>query len=277
MALAKLKITKSGQSGVLAMGMGKDRTWHMEQAVAWLPGLSGKWVRVANATKFRQFTFIRLLNESGTSIVNIGEPPYRMGTKFTAHLVEHMSVFEVDGDEFEVDPIEVPKPTKAFQIRENWDVAVSYIFAQGEAAGMEIQDPATGARAFYLYKGFGLSLPIPKLPKLGGGLTVPGDWNDFDAPGWMGVGDFEGDATMQTIYSVGLGFSQSATVFDFAGNVDDRRGFLVHIPSFSTADTLGLPSSAITKGSMELTPSSKPQAPKRQRLGGCGKFCGMGS
>lgn len=275
MALAKLKITKSGQSGVQVMGMGTDRRWYMELPVAWFPANSGKWVRVANATKFRQFTFLRLLNENGTSIVNIAEPPYRLGMKFTAHLVEHLSVFETDGEEFEVEPIAVPPPTKAFKIRENWDTAVSYAWFQGETAGIEIQDPATGASAFYVYEGFGLSLPIPKLPKLGGGLSTPGPWNDFEAPGWMGVGDFEGDATMQTIYSLGLGTSQSATVFDFAGNVDDRRGYLVHIASFSTGTTISLPSSAVTSGSMKLTPSSEPQGPKKQRLGGCGKFCGM--
>ncbi len=277
MALAKLKITKSGQSGVMVMGMGADRRWYMEQPVAWFPANSGSWVRVANATKFRQFTFLRLLDEHKTSIVNIVEPPYRLGMKFTAHLVEHLSVFEVDGDEFEVDPIVVPPPTKAFQIREILDVAASYGWFQGETAGLEIRDPATDASASYVYKGWGLGLPIPKvkLPKFGGGLTEPGDWNDFKAPGWMGVGDFEGDAMMQTIYSLGLGSSQSATVFDFAGNVDDRRGYLVHIASFSTGKTHSLPSAGVTSGSMKLTPASEPQGPKRQRLGGCGKFCGM--
>jgi hypothetical protein len=281
-ALAKLKITKSGQSGVLVMGMGKDRRWYMEQPVAWFPASSGRWVRVANATKFRQFTFLRILDENGTSIVNIAEPPYRLGMKFTANLVQHLSVFEVDGEEFEVDPIVVPPPKKTFQIRENFDVAASYAWVQGETAGMEIQDPATGATASYLYKGIGLSLPIPlpkikrfpklKLPTVLGGATTPGDWNDFEAPGWMGVGDFEGDAMMQTIYSLG---PKSFTVFDFAGNVDDRRGYLVHITSFSTGTTYSLPSSGFTSGSMNLTPASEPEGPKKQRLGGCGKFCGM--
>ena len=271
MAVAKLKITKSGQSGVLVMGMGKDRRWYMEQPVAWFPANSGTWSRVANATKFRQWTYIVLLDGSRTEIVSIAEPPYAVGAKFTANLIEHWLIFHTDGEEFEVDPILVPPTTKAFKIRENWDLAVSYAWFQGETAGFEIQDAATGASAYYVYKGSGLSLPIPKLPKIGGGPTTPGPWNDFTAPGWMGAGDFEGDATMQTIYSLGLGTSQSANVFDFAGNVDGRRGYLVHIGSFSTGSTFSLPSSGVTHGSMTLTASSAPQAPVR-RLGGCGKF-----
>ena len=271
MAVAKLKVTKSGQSGVLVMGMGKDRTWYTDQTVGWFPANAGTWTRVANATKFRQWTYIVLLDGSGTEIVAIGEPPYSVGTKFTAHLIEHWLIFHTDGAEFEVDPILVPPAAKAFKIRENWDVAVSYAWFQGETAGMEIQDPATGASAYYLYKGSGLSLPIPKLPKIGGGPTTPGPWNDFTAPGWMGVGDFEGDATMQTIYSLGIGTSQSANVFDFAGNADGRRGYLVHIASFSTGSTFSLPSSGVTHGSMTLTTSSAQKAPVR-RLGGCGKF-----
>jgi hypothetical protein len=271
-AVAKLKITKSGQSGVLVMGMGKDHTWYMDQTVGWFPAKAGTWTRVANATKFRQWTYIVLLDGSGTEIVAIGEPPYSVGTKFTAHLIEHWLFFHTDGEEFEVDPIVVPPAAKAFKIRENWDLAVSYLVFQGETAGMEIQDPATGANAFYFFKGSGLSLPIPKLPKLGGGPTTPGPWNDFTAPGWMGVGDFEGDATMQTIYSLGLGTSQSANVFDFAGSVDGRRGYLVHLASFSTGSTFSLPSSGVSHGSMTLTTSSSAPQPPPRRLGGCGKF-----
>jgi hypothetical protein len=168
MAVAKLKITQSGQSGVLVMGMGKDRTWYMEQPVAWFPANAGTWTRVANATKFRQWTYLVLLDGSGTEIVAIGEPPYSVGAKFTAHLVKHWLIFHTDGAEFEVDPILVPPATKAFKIRENWDMAVSYVVVQGETAGIEIQDPATGANANYIYKGTGLSLPIPKLPKMEG-------------------------------------------------------------------------------------------------------------
>ena len=153
MALVRLQITKSGQSGILAMGMGKDRRWHMEQPVTWFPANSGSWVRVANATKFRQFTFLRLLDEHKTSIVNIVEPPYKVGAKFTAHLIDHLSVFEVDGEESEVNPISAPPPTKKFQIRENIDVGLSLWLIQGEVAGMEIQDPATGESARFMSTG----------------------------------------------------------------------------------------------------------------------------
>ena len=78
----------------------------------------------------------------------------------------------------------------------------------------------------------------------------------------MGVADFEGDATMQSIYSVRMGTSQSANVFDFAGNVDRRRGYIVHIPLFSTGNTYSLPSSGVTSVSMTFTPTSQPQGPK---------------
>jgi hypothetical protein len=136
----------------------------------------------------------------------------------------------------------------------------------------------TPARVPFTSTRAGLSLPIPKLPSVGPSLSPPGPWNEFTAPGWLSVGDFEGDAVIQNPYNAGAttfllsgGGTISRTIFDFGGNTEGRLGYLVHIDDFSTADTYGLPSSGVTKGNMTITTSSEKPLPPR-RLGGCGKF-----
>ena len=180
-------------------------------------------------------------------------------------------------------PIQVPPPTKNFKIREKWDSALSYTVYTGEAAGFEIQDDA-GASAHYLYKGVGLSLSSEKLPNWSPGLSPTGPWNEFSAPGWLSVDDFEGDATMKMPYNTGgitipFGGTRSWTIFDFGGNSDGRQGFLVHLGNMRTANTYSLPSSGFTSGSMTLTSSlagasASGSATPRRRFGG-GKFSGM--
>ena len=63
MAVAELKISKSGVSGILVLGMFKDHTWHFESPVSWFPASCGKWWRHRNATKSRQFSFQRVSDE----------------------------------------------------------------------------------------------------------------------------------------------------------------------------------------------------------------------
>ena len=291
MSVAKLKITKSGVSGVLVLGMFKDHTWHLESPVSWFPATSGKWGRVRNATKFRQFSFLRLADESGRDVADFPEPPYALQQTFTADLVEHLWIFETSGAPFDVEVQDCPPPKKDFEIRETWAGSISYAVVQGESAGFEIKDVTSGATATYVYKGVGLVIGLPKLPKVGdaanaakdalskGGASSSGPANPFSAPGFLSVYDFEGDATMQTFYNVGLGTSQSANAFDFGGNVDGKPGFLVHLGSLSTGRTFSLPSSGFSSGSMTLftqPPGAPAQpAPQPTRLGGCGKFgCG---
>jgi hypothetical protein len=282
MAVAKLKISQSGKdSGVLVVGMFKDHTWHLESAVSWFPGRSGSWARVRNATKFRQFSFLRLADEKGMSIADFGEPPYTLGQKFTANLVDHWWVFESPGASFDVEVQQCPPPKKSFKIRELWAGSISSAVVQGEAAGFEIFDEAANISATYVYKGVGLTIGLPKIPKVGdavnkakdvvshGGVSSTGPWNDFEAPGFMGVDDFEGDAMLQTIWNLGMGTDKSANVFDFAGNVDNKPGFLVHLTSFSTGRTFSLPSSGFSNGSMTIFQRAAaqpvPTAPQRPR------------
>jgi hypothetical protein len=277
MSVAKLKITQGGKSAVMTIGMGRDHRWSLDAPVDWFPARSGTWGRGANATKFRQFTYILLFDQDGDAIGDLPEPPYVLGAKFKGSLRANWFIFSAPAEPFDVEPIQVPPPTKPFRIRERWDANVSYLVFTAETAGFEIQDDA-GASAFYIYRAVGLSLPIPKLPKVGGGLSPPGPWNDFAAPGWLSVDDFEGDAVMQSPYNLGAasfllsgGGTISRTVFDFGGNTEGRRGYLVHISDLSTADTYGLPSAGATSGKMFITTSSEQPAAQR-RLGGCGKF-----
>ncbi len=283
MAVAKLKISQPGKdSGVLVIGMFKDHTWHLEASVNWFPGMSGTWGRVRNATKFRQFSFLRLADEKGVSIADFPEPPYTLGQKFPAHLVDHWWIFESSGASFDVEVLQCPPTKKDFQIREVWAGSVSYAVVQGEAAGLEILDPTANITATYVYKGAGLTIGLPKIPKLPkvgdapnkvkdalshGSGSSSGPWNDFTAPGYLGVNDFEGDATLQTIYNVGMATDKSANVFDFGGNVDNQPGFLVHIASFSTGRTFSLPSSGFSSGSMTISQRAGTEpAPKAPQL-----------
>jgi hypothetical protein len=192
-------------------------------------------------------------------------------------LRNHLWIFESSGDPFDVEPIQVPPPVKNFKIREKFDGSVSYTFYTVEAAGFEIQDEA-GNSAHYIYKGAGLSLSSEKLPNWSPGASPPGPWNDFTAPGWLSVDDFEGDATMQMPYNTGVttipfGGTKSWTIFEFGGNSDGRRGFLVRLTDMQTANTYSLPSSGFTSGSMMLTTSLAKSAPQRRFRGG--KFGGL--
>jgi len=284
MAVAKLQISKSGVSGILVLGMFKDHTWHLESPVSWFPATSGGWFRQRNATKFRQFSFLRVTDEKGQSIADFPEPPYTNLQKFTANLISRWWIFEASGDPFDVEVKQCPPPTKDFELRETWASSASFAVVQGEVAGFEIKDVASGASALYIYKGVGLVIGLPKIPKVGdavnkvqdalskGGLSTSGPPNPFTAPGYMSVDDFEGDATLQTIYNVGMGTDKSANVLDFGGNIDNKPGFLVHISGFSTGRTFSLPSSGFSSGSMTLL--SAPARPTP--LGGRGKFGGAG-
>jgi len=282
MAVAKLKISKpNASSGILVIGMFKDHSWYLETPVDWFPGTSGKWTRVRNATKFRQFSFLRLADEKGVSVADFPEPPYTLNSKFKASLVSHAWIFEMSGEDFDVEVQQCPPPEKKLRIREIWAANVSYAVVQGEALGLEIEDEKTHANAIYVYKGAGLSIGLPKIPKVGdavnkvkdalsqGSGSTSGPWNDFTAPGWMGVEDFEGDAVMQTYYNLGLGTDKSSNSFQFGGHIDNMPGYLVLIKDFSTGRTFGLPSTTMSAGSMTLwKPGPAPTTP----AGGHGKF-----
>jgi len=161
------------------------------------------------------------------SIANLPEPPYSLGGKCQSNIVEHWWIFESSGAPFDVEVLQCPPLKKNFQICEIWAGSVSTAVIQGEAAGFEISDPAAGISATYVYKGVGLTIGLPGIPKVGnainsvkdalshGGVSGKGPINDFSAPGYLGVNDFEGDATLQTIYNLGLGTDKSANVFDF--------------------------------------------------------------
>jgi hypothetical protein len=139
MAVAKLQISKSGVSGILVLGMFKDHTWHLESPVSWFPAMSGQWARIRNATKFRTFSFLRVLDEKGQSIADFPEPPYTLQQKFTANLISRWWIFESAGDPFDAEVQQCPPLTKDFEIWETWAASVSYAVVQGEARGLRDQ------------------------------------------------------------------------------------------------------------------------------------------
>jgi hypothetical protein len=189
----------------------------------------------------------------------------------------------VSGAEFDVEVLECPPPTKSFELRETWASSASYVVVQGEAAGFEIKDVASGASTIYIYKGAGLVIGLPKIPVVGnaankvkdalsvGGVSSSGPPNPFTAPGYLSIYDFEGDAMIQTMYNLGLGTDKSANVLDFGGNVDNKPGYLVHLPNFSTGRTFSLPSMGFSSGSMTLL-SNASSTGTAQPSAACGKF-----
>jgi hypothetical protein len=264
MAQAQLQITKDGTSGILFIGIGRDHSWRLDRTLPWFDGMMGRWVRRTNSTKFRQFSFIELVNNSGVSVARMQEFPYRPLQRFQADLVAHLWIFETSGDPFDVVVLSAPPDTKQFQISENWSGALSYVVGQAEVCGFEIFDPATNERESYVYHGLGISIgpPIPRLPNLTGGVTGGGPPNDFTAPGWMTVHDFDGDATLQTFYNVGLGTSVSRNRFEFAGHVDNFPGFLATVPDLQTGHTLSLPGTGFSSGSMSHAVATPPVRPR---------------
>jgi hypothetical protein len=265
MAVIKFKVTKSGEdgSGILTLNMFKDHFWLMEQPVSWFPGILGTWVRMTTSTKFHSSEFIRLLGMDGDMVAQFGPPPYTLQQRLVAH-----------GDRFGGPPhfdlqvVQTAPLLKPFRIRELSDATYSFfIVGQAEFAVFEIEDPATGASASYLYEALGLGLSLPKF-KPPAVLSAPGPWNDFMAPGYMGVGDFRGSATMQT-FSVAAGTSVSYNVLDI--HVDaDEFGNAIHIDGLSTGVSVGVPGAGVTTG--RFVPAASTSTGKPQRLGGCGKF-----
>ena len=254
MAQARLQITKDGVSGFMLLGIGKDHSWRLEAPIPWINGVQGTWFVGRNATKFRQFSFLELTNSAGKGVARLPDRTFKALDTFKGSLVENVWVFEVPGPDFDIQVQQAPPEKKGYKIRESWAGSLSALVGQVEVCGMEIMDPATNQTQSYKYRGIGLSIgpPIKKLPNVMPGASSAGPWNDFDAPGWMGLQDFSGDATLQTIFNVGLGTSQSRNVFDFAGNIEGRPGFLVHLDDFQTGRTFSLPSTGFSSGSMNL-------------------------
>jgi hypothetical protein len=199
--------------------------------------------------------------------MTLREFPYQFHDRFKGNLIDRGAFFQTPGDDFDVLVVSAPPAMKKFRIRETWSGTLSVVVIQGEMCGFEILDPTTNQSQTYLYRGVGISFGIPseKLPSTLPGASNSGPWNEFEAPGWMTVRDFSGDARFTTIYNVGLGTSSSLNVFDFAGNVDGNPAFLVHIERFSTGHTLSLPSTGFSSGSMSF-PEVPSDAPAKRGL-----------
>jgi hypothetical protein len=254
-----LNISKQGEAdtGQLLVRVGTQNNWLALQSPGWFTATSGSWYRQTNATKFRQFSYIQLTDASNSnSVASLPEFPYAPGSKFTGSLMTHVGPFQFQGASFDVEVQAGPPPYKPFRIREVWGGAVSYgtpISVQVETVTFEVNDPKTGETARYRYKGIGLSVGIPKLPlpKTSPGASLVGPWNDFQAPSWWTVKDFEGDARLHSD-NLGLGTSYSSNFFEFMGHVANYPGYEVVIPSLQTGRTISLPSSGETSGSMEI-------------------------
>ena len=114
---ARLEISKSNQSSVLVIGTGKYHYWRLESALSWWPGgSSGSWVRVTNATKFRQFSYLELVDGARRGVARLKEQPYKQAETFTGSLVQKHWIFETAGESFDVRVQSCPPSTKSKSI-----------------------------------------------------------------------------------------------------------------------------------------------------------------
>jgi hypothetical protein len=264
-----LDISKDGEkeTGQILLRVGTQNIWHVTKAPSWFNYTGGTWMRGRTATKFRQMSYISLIDttSNGYDVARLPEFPYSPGSKFKASLVAKVGFLQTDSGSFDVEVEAGPPTHKTFRIREVWGGAASYLVFQVETVTFEINDPSTQETATYVYKGFGIGfgLPIKKLPPVLPGGSGGGPWNNFEAPGWWTVRDFGGDVCLQAPYNVGLGTSKSYNILEFRGHVDNYPGYEVEINDFQTGNTYALPSSGVTSGSMELaTPGKAPVNPR---------------
>ena len=252
MAQVRLKVTKGGIDGYIRLGVGTDHRWQLERQVPWLDAMQGKWQRGTTASKFQQYVYIELMDERGKGLMRIKNSPHIPTESFKASLLDHFMGMEMPGESVSVLVLSGPPAYKAFKIRQSWGGSLAFTVAQTEWCGFEIGDTITGETQTYSYRGVGLTIgpPIKKLPNIPGSVGTAGPWNDFQAPGWMTVRDFAGDATLSTIYNAGMGSDKSMNVFDFAGGIDGNPQCLVHLTDFSTGRSFSLPSSGISVGHM---------------------------
>ncbi|MGA2710028.1 MAG: hypothetical protein ACLQJ0_21695 [Steroidobacteraceae bacterium] len=268
--IAKFKITKGGEDAVLVFTLDPVPRWYLEAAVSWFPS-NGSWYSFHNQNRIAGWNQFRLTDSGRNCVAEFRAPPYHVGDKFQAQLMKHWWIVQLDsGEYFDVEVTQGPVDKK-FQIQETADLTGSVGVAQAEGAYLKILDVESNKYARYLYyaAGFGVSVPggKVKVPKVGevkvpgvpGSGTTSGPWNDFTAPGFLGPGDFEGNATIQTPANVGLGTSYSYNIFDLHAT-PDKFAVDVHIDGFSTGHTFSMPSSGFTSGHLKLMydPSAEP-------------------
>jgi hypothetical protein len=259
---SQLKLTKDGQSGDLMIDVGRKHSWNCPAPIPWFPAQSGTWYRGRNATKFRQFSYLVLVDSKGTGVAHLPDQPWQPHSHLSGNLVDHLWIFEASGANFDALVVTGPPLTKKFRLRELFDGSVSYgtIGPAGELAVFQIVDPESNTAAIYRFSGAGIAVGLPKLPSIKNftpSWSTPGPWNEFEAPGWMTLLDFEGDALMQAA-ALGFGSGYSYTDFQFVGHVENAVGYLCHIPDMSTGRTFSWPSDSHTSGSLTLTVGPKP-------------------
>jgi hypothetical protein len=260
-----LNISKQGETDTvrLLVRVGKQNSWMALKSPRWFTSASGTWFRRASSSpRGGSDSFIELIDASSSkAVMRLREFPYSPGTKFSAFLVTQWGPFITSGDSIDVEVEAGPPPYRPFRIREVSGAAISAVVVQKESVTFEINDPKTQETAVYWYSGFGLSIGFPKTPPVLPSVSAPGDWNDFMAPSWWTVKDFEGDACLQAD-SVGMGTKKSYNIFQFRGHVDNYPGYEVVIRGFKTGNTYALPSAGETAGSMELARQRPPVSPR---------------
>jgi hypothetical protein len=253
---ATLHVTKDGVGGDLIVEVGRRHSWHCAAPSPWFPAERGNWVRGRNATKFRQFTYLSLLDTTGREVARMPDQPWRSQAHLQCNLTDHLWVFQASGAPYDAVMVVGPPLSKRFRLREMFDGAIGYgvIGPAGELAFFQIADPDASIAATYVFRatGIGVGLPFKRLPSWSPSASTPGPWNDFDAPGWMTVSDFDGDAMMQSAVALPYVSGASYTDLQFVGHVDDAVGYLCHIANMSTGRTFSLPSVTITSGGMSM-------------------------
>jgi hypothetical protein len=85
------------------------------------------------------------------------------------------------------------------------------------------------------------------------GVDFSGPWNDFNAPGWLTVTDFEGKAVLASA-NLAAGSSISKNSFSFAPRENTNDEFWVDSLDLQTGRSLAIPSVSRVSGSLSLPP-----------------------
>jgi hypothetical protein len=83
-AMKEIRAYKKGEkdTGQLLVRVGAQNNWMALRSPSWSTAASGRWYRQTNSTKFRQFSYIVLIDTSSKSVASLPEFPYAPGSKF---------------------------------------------------------------------------------------------------------------------------------------------------------------------------------------------------
>ena len=252
-----IRMTRGGMdAGVMSFDPGKAHFWSVFPQPPWLRAQSGTWIRMVFSTRAGTRPHYIELTSSQGSVARLPDMPYEVGKTMKGTILDAglWGMFAGPSGEFDALISSAPAP-RSFQIREVGGASIAGLFVmQVDLLTFEIKDVESGESKIYGFTGVGLTNPGPKsLPPVMPGVDFSGPWNDFNAPGWFTVTDFEGKAVL-TSATLAVGSSISKNSFSFAPRENTNDEFWVDSLNLQTGRSLAIPSVSRVPGSLSLPP-----------------------